>query len=82
MSTREQVIQLRQEHPDWTKVQIARAVKPPVAPQRVGQIENGTKRNFQSEEYRAYNRHRYHKKVNKKYKRKNCKYCIEANITS
>lgn len=82
MSTREQIKQLRLEHPDWTKVQIAKAVVPPVSPQRVNQIENNTHRDFTSESYRAYNRHRYHKQSAKKYKRKNCKYCIEANIAS
>jgi hypothetical protein len=74
-TTRQQVITLTELHPSWTWVQIAQNVRPPVSPQRVNQIVNDTKPDFTSEKYREYHRHKYHKKVPAKYKRKSCKYC-------
>lgn len=73
MTTREQIAKIRLEHPDWTKSMIARAVVPPVSPQRVNQIENGIKPNYTTKSYREYHRHVYHLKIGKIFKR--CRYC-------
>jgi hypothetical protein len=78
-STRDQVKILRKEHPNWAKTDIARAVVPPVSPQRVGQIENAPSAE-QLEDYRERRRHKYHKKNPLKYKRKKCKYCSKIGL--
>jgi len=72
-STREQVKELRLVHPNWAKADIARATVPPVSPQRIGQIENGMGNHFKTVGYKERNRHKYHKKIGKKFL--NCKYC-------
>lgn len=73
MSTREQAKKLRLEHPNWSKSDIARATVPPVSPQRIGQIELGTKP--ATDDMRERIRHSYHRAHPAKYKRKNCRFC-------
>lgn len=81
-STREQIKELKLIHPQWTNVELARAVKPPVTPQRIGSILRNKKREFKNDVYRAYNRHRYHKNHKQKIMRKNCKYCKGVQFAS
>lgn len=74
-TTRQQIRILTELHPSWPCTEIARHIIPPISPQRVNQIMNNVKPDFSSDKYRELHRHKYHIKVQQKYKRKKCKYC-------